>query len=273
MILDGHIHIWEGCQDREGFWTRLKDYGIDGGSVISVPPASFSFFHSTSTWQQRLENLFYWVEFHPTLYPFYWIDPLEEDALAQVDAAIQAGVKGFKVICNHFFPGDDRAIEVFTHIAHSRKPILFHSGILFDYEVSSIFNRPVAFEPLLRIPGIRFCLAHISWPWCDELIALYAKFHSMRQQKPDKDYPEMFVDITPGTPECYRRDALTKLLTLGMEKYIIFGTDSHTNTYDGAAIQQGPISYDNKIYEDLGIGKQSVEDIYSCNLMRFVGDS
>ena len=71
---------------------------------------------------------------------------------------------------------------------------------------------------------MRFSLAHISWPWCDELIAAYGKILNASASRADYR-GEMFVDITPGTPTIYRREALTKLFTVGydIQDNVIFG--------------------------------------------------
>ena len=63
-------------------------------------------------------------------------------------------------------------MEVFRTISQADRPILFHSGILWDGKPSGPYNHPAGFESLLEVDGLRFCLAHISWPWCDELIAV-----------------------------------------------------------------------------------------------------
>lgn len=122
MILDGHIHVLDLTEDRDGFLKKLGHAEINGGLVISLPPPAFPF-----------------------------VAP------------------------------------------------------------SSQYNRPSEFEPLLEINGLKFSLAHISWPWCDELIAVYGKFLNAYAGNPDHSV-EMFIDITPGTPPIYRQEVLTKLL-------------------------------------------------------------
>ena len=87
MILDGHIHIDKGEARYEDFIERLKESGIDGGLVISLP--LYSFESKPSSPQERLDNLFEWTASDPDLYPFYWIDPLEKDALDQVERDIR----------------------------------------------------------------------------------------------------------------------------------------------------------------------------------------
>lgn len=272
MILDGHIHIENNDMDRDTFLERLKTAGVDGGVLLSLPPDSFASFNSGKhTPIERLENLFKWVGGNPNLYPFYWIDPLEADAQDQVKLASEYGVKGFKVICDRFYPGDEKAIKVFKAIANVNKPILFHSGILWDGKASSSYNRPSAFEPLLNIDGLKFSLAHVSWPWYDENIAVYGKFLNAYSKRPDLSV-EMFIDITPGTPPIYRREVLAKLFTVGydIENNVIFGTDSYANNYNCKWVTEW-IERDNKIYKELSLKDETINNVYSENLLRFLG--
>ena len=273
MILDGHIHIGKGPEDRADFVQRLQSAGIAGGVVISLPPPSFAETAGAPSVDERLDNLLFWVENQPDLYPFFWIDPLEDAAIEQVQQAVERGVVGFKVICSSFFAGDARALRVFRAISQAKKPILFHSGILWDGRPSAPYNQPAQFEALLEVEGLRFALAHISWPWCDELIAVYGKFLNAYARRPDFSV-EMFIDLTPGTPPIYRAEVLTKLLTVGYDvgRNIIFGTDCHTNDYNGAWTQEW-IRRDREIYQSLGLSEDGIEQIFSENLRQFIAPS
>ena len=271
-VFDGHIHILPDTEvNCSEFYRKLDLAGVDGGVVISLPPAGFDVARGSLNTKERLDNLFCWVEGHPNLYPFYWIDPLEEDAGEQVQTAIQRGARGFKVICNNFFPGEERALDVYATVAKAGKPILFHSGILWDGRPSSRYNRPAEFEVLLDIEGLRFALAHISWPWCDECIAVFGKLVNARTQGSGSS-SEMFIDIAPGTPPIYRKDALTKLFTVGYDlaRNVIFGTDAVTNQYDETWAQEW-IRRDNEIYATLGLDEATRQAIYADNLHRFIG--
>jgi predicted TIM-barrel fold metal-dependent hydrolase len=271
MILDGHIHIGEGPVKGEDLRKKLTAAGVDGGVILSMSPKSFDYAGEGITWEKRLDNLFAWAKTGPELYPFYWIDPTEEDAVVQVKAAVEKGVAGFKVICNHFHPGDSKALKVYGEIAKAGKPLLFHSGILWDGKVSSLYNRPAEFEALLDIDGLKFALAHVSWPWYDENIAVYGKFLNAYSSRPDLSV-EMFIDITPGTPPIYREEVLTKLFTVGydIENNILFGTDCSANDYNTAWTKEW-IARDNGIYGKLGLDENAVNRIYSGNLKRFLG--
>jgi predicted TIM-barrel fold metal-dependent hydrolase len=121
------------------------------------------------------------------------------------------------------------------------------------------------------IPGLRFSLAHISWPWCDECIAVYGHFQSNKHSGRIKD-SEMFIDFTPGTPPVYRKEAIDKVLTSGAEcrDNILFGVDCVANNYssDYAA---SIIARDNDIFASLCLGDDFKEKYYEKNLMRFLG--
>lgn len=271
MILDFHVHIFPGPVEPDRLRTQMRDAGVDGALLISNAPKCFGVWTDDTSTQDRLDNVFEWVAGNPSMYPFFWIDPTEEDALKQVDMAVEAGVMGFKVICGHFYPNDERAMPVFRAIAAAGKPILFHSGILWDGHDSSRYNRPAEFEVLLDIAGLKFAMAHISWPWCDELIAVYGKFLSAHKQR-QGEVSELFIDMTPGTPRIYREDALRKIFTVGynVRENVLFGSDQVTRNYKSDVVS-GLISRDKETMRALGVEDDVIDAVFGGNLKRFVG--
>lgn len=265
------MHIYEAEGDRDDFLRRLRAAGVDGGVVISLAPACFTLVGERCSNARRLENLLWWCAASPNLYPFYWIDPLERDALQQVSRAVRAGVRGFKVICGRHYPGDPRAMRVYRAMAAAQRPLLLHSGILWDGQPSSQYNRPVEFEPLLEIPGLRFALAHMSWPWCDECLAVYGKLQNARQRRGGR-CAEMFIDLTPGTPLIYRRDALRRLFTIGNVEadHVIFGSDASTVGYDVAGVRRW-MRFDRAAYRRLGLSRAAVASVFGGSLRRLLG--
>jgi predicted TIM-barrel fold metal-dependent hydrolase len=131
----------------------------------------------------------------------------------------------------------------------------------------------MGFEALIDIEGLRFSLAHASWPWCDECIALYGKFLAAKSGS-GAPSAEMFIDITPGTPQIYRRELLTKLFTVGydIENNIVFGVDCSFDDYAGQWAKQWS-DLDRSIYADLGVDSAVMDKVFGGNLRRFVGIS
>lgn len=270
MILDAHVHVWDGEINQAKLLERMHAGGVDGGNLFSQAPASHAGALHAGSPEARVNNVLAWCENAPTLHPFFWIDPVETDAVAQVAMAVEKGVVGFKVICDHFYPADERAMRTFRAITAAGKPIMFHSGILWDGKPSSQYNRPGNFEALLDIPGTRFSLAHISWPWIDECVAVFGKISTARRRS-GADV-EMFIDTTPGTPKIYRRDALTKVFTVGYDVAgsVIYGSDCTAGRYDGEYARMW-VDRDRGILQDLEVDAAVIDNVFAGNLLRFLG--
>lgn len=275
MILDCHIHITDQLDPPEVFQSKLQQAGVGGGIVFSYHPAGFdNATPSKGDAGRRIEQVMEFTRSLPEVSPFFFIDPTEPDAADQVDEAVAAGIAGFKVICTHHLPADPRALPVYQRIARAGRPMLFHSGILYNDGPSAEFNRPGNFEPLFYVEGLRFAMAHISWPWCDELIAVFGKWNYLANEKPGGINSELFVDLTPGTPGIYRKEALGKLLTVAypsLPDHMLFGTDcSSVYNVDNATLF---IERDQAIYDELGVSQQVRQGIFGGNLQAFLGKS
>ena len=157
-------------------------------------------------------------------------------------------------------------------IAKGGKSVCFHSGILWNGIPSGHFNRPVNWEYMLNVPKLKFSMGHCSWPWIDECIALYGKIQHAHSSQPD--LCEMFLDLTPGTPVIYRRELITKLITVGydVKHNILFGTDSNISDYRVEWSRKWQ-DIDNGLYEELGVDAETRRRIYSDNILRFFGAS
>lgn len=268
---DAHIHVMPGKPDHDRFVSAVKSAGIDGGALFTENPDPVGPLSPVAPEPERaIDNLLAWLGGEPNFFPFYWINPTAPDALDLVDLALSKGMAGFKVLPGTFMPGDERALPVYRKIAEAGKPVMFHSGILWDGRYSSCYTRPGNYEALLAVPRLRFALAHISWPWCDECIAVFGKLLNAIQMWGD-DTPEMFVDITPGTPPIFRRDALTKLFTVGydIDDHVLFGTDGMTPDY-GVEWSRTWQKRDGEIYSELGLSAGQVDGIYRRAFQRFL---
>lgn len=267
---DVHVHMFKKEQNPEGLLARLDRAEIYGAGIFSCPPQEYDEGGLKSV--ERLELLLHLTAAAPDrLIPILWVHPEEPDVLDLVKEAAGRGVRGFKIICNNFHVYEDKSMELLHAIADLGKPAMFHSGILWDQTPSSQFNRPLDFESLIEVPRLRFSLAHCSWPWYDECLALYGKFLTVGQREDSKG-TEMFFDLTPGTPAIYRRDLLTKLLTVGYDttRNILFGTDCSAENYADAWTREWT-DRDNGIYREIGVGEETLEYIYEKNARRFFG--
>jgi predicted TIM-barrel fold metal-dependent hydrolase len=127
------------------------------------------------------------------------------------------------------------------------------------------------YDALIEIPNLRFCLAHVSWPWYDECIAEYGKFAYNKRVK--SNAPEMFIDVTPGTPPVYREEVFRHLLlSYNMRNNLMFGTDCNTDGYSIAQSTKWQ-NIDDPLYERFVEGdvEDFKEHIYGKNFLRFIG--
>ena len=161
-------------------------------------------------------------------------------------------------------------MEVWRYITKTGKPVMFHSGILWDSSASADFTRLINYEPLLFIPGFRFSMAHVAWPWCDEMIALYGKSNYLRGANGDKA-AELYIDLTPGTPPSFREEVFMKLFGTGYSlDRIMFGTDNCIYDYNTEAAKRWH-KLDMSIYEKMGLEKEVIDRVYGGAFLRFIG--
>ena len=199
---------------------------------------------------------------------FAWIEPRLKNAIQNIEEAVtKFECKGIKMIPDHWYPYEPKFFPLYEKIQELDVPILFHSGILFGFKDSSRFCRPCNYEALINFPDLRFALAHISWPWTDECIALLGRFMAnvRREERPKK--VQMYIDITPGTPPFYRREALRKALLYGAEDYMIFGSDSLATDFHYA---KEIAEMDRGIIKELGYSNETIRKIQGKNIERFL---
>lgn len=267
-IFDGHIHARRGEADPEGMIHNMDKAGIYGGCVFSNQPARYG--ENGSTFEERMEQLNAWTKgCEDRLFPVLWIHPYEEDIIEHIHEAVDRGVCAFKIICNDFYICDEQPMAVLREIAGTGKPVFFHSGILWDSSVSSQYNRPLNWEALMGIEGLRFSMGHCSWPWTDECIALYGEFLNALTTR---NAAEMFFDITPGTPEVYREELLRRLYNCGYDvgDNVFFGSDASADDYKSQWPKKW-LEIDGKIMDRLGVSKANRQKLYHHNLLRFLG--
>ncbi len=269
-IMDSHTHLGFAKNEK-----TIKEYigniEIAGACVFSPPPLEYDPQIGKDFYTRLKEVINFTAEYKDILFPIVWIHPYEEDIFKKIDICAEKDIAGFKIICSNFHVGEEQVIEVLKHISNIGKPVFFHSGILWDGQNSSIYNRPANWEALINIKGLKFSLGHCSWPWTDECIAVYGKFLNAASKG---DKAEMFLDITPGTPEIYRRDLLTKLFSVGYDvgNNIFFGTDCNAEAYNSSRLSNW-LKIDKELLDELGVSKEVRKNLYYNNILRFLGKS
>lgn len=265
---DMHIHCHDKPVDPQKLLQQMASCGIYGGVVMSRYPKEYK--PDGFDAEKRINQVLDICRDYPErLFPVLWIHPHEPDALAVAEEAVQRGIVGFKMICNNYYVSDPEAMALVRKIAELGKPIIFHSGILWDGGDSSKYNRPLHWECLVNIKGLRFSMGHCSWPWIDECIALYGKFLNAYTNGMGA---EMFFDITPGTPSIYRKELLTKLYTVGYDvaDNVFFGTDCGAGDYNSNWAGKW-LDMDGAILRELGADEAIFRKLYHDNLLRFLG--
>ncbi len=267
-IIDSHTHLGF-VKPEKSIKEHIDNMEISGACVFSPPPIEYDS-ELGMDFDARLDRVISFTsEYKDILFPIIWIHPYEEDIFKKIDICAEKDIAGFKIICSDFYVSEEQVIEVLKHISKTGKPVFFHSGILWNGQNSSKYNRPANWEALINIKGLRFSMGHCSWPWADECIAVYGKFLNAASKG---DKAEMFLDITPGTPEIYRRDLFTKLFTIGydIENNIFFGTDCNADSYNSSWLKK-LLETDKKLLDELGVSKKVRENLYYNNTMRFLG--
>ncbi|MGQ9732871.1 MAG: amidohydrolase family protein [Candidatus Zipacnadales bacterium] len=158
------------------------------------------------------------------IFGLIFANPRAEAMVEEIERGlVEHGLRGVKMIPDHWSPTDDLVAPIYKKLRELGKPIQFHSGILYGFGDSSRFCRPVLYEALLNFPGVRFSLAHIGWPWVDECIAVFGRFRAAAGHRTENS--QMWIDTCRGTPDAWREEALRKAVPFcGIER-LMFGID------------------------------------------------
>ncbi len=288
MIIDCHVHSL-GLETVNAVVKGMDEAGIDKAVIFSPYPVSipcdriipktvagvtrhleFSYPNVTSEKQReavefisRLQS-----EAPDRIIGFVWLEPRLKKAVQILEWAVTSKeIKGVKMIPDHWYPYDEFMYPIYEKIEKLDVPVIFHSGILFGFKDSSRFCRPVNYEVLLSFPDLRFALAHISWPWVDECLALWGRFRASLEEIGGE--MRMFIDITPGTPLMYRKDSLQKLIAYGAEDHMLFGTDCIAGGLERGKLH---VARDTSILRQvIGASREVINKIMGENALRFLG--
>jgi len=252
-IVDCHVHI-RGEVDPAGLLRQLDANGVDRVILLSRPERV----SLEKTRQNLLEAA-----------PLPKADPERISCLAWVNPSIagmgdlaaealeQMGYAGIKIIPDHWYAYEERLEPFWERMDALGASILFHTGILYGWEDGSRFCRPVYLEKLIHYPNIRFAMAHISWPWCEEALAVMGRMRAA--QRDGNPRWQSYIDITPGTPAHIRRQALANAVEFCGPERIMFGTDSKAPDY--MVKQKEMAARDLGIFAELGLDDSQIQRI------------
>ena len=221
MIIDAHLHC-TGRETRDDVLRSLDESGTDVGVLLAPFLSDGYSLADAASLQRANDHLAKLVRgASDRLVGMAVVNPLHKSAVNDLRRAIDAGLTGCKMVPSGWYPYDDAVQPVFAEAGRLKLPLLFHSGIFIDGR-SGRFCRPVFFEALRDHPGVRVALAHLSWPWTDEAIAvgLIDRIHGV----PDEDCVFRF-DLSFGPPPPYRLDAIRRALEVLGPGSLQFGSD------------------------------------------------
>lgn len=268
MAIDVHVHS-SGGEDGSKILAAMDKVGLERVVLFGVPPHRSDWGSGDSgkdAHRKMVDELARVVSVDPDrIIGFAWIEPSLPDALEGVDYALgEKNLHGIKMIPNHWYPADERAQSCYKKIEEYGRPLLFHTGILWGQSDTSQYCRPAFFEIMFKYPGIRFAMAHISWPWTDECLAVNGKFKFNQ-----KGEWTSYIDITSGAPRIWKVEALRKALCYLGDTHIVYGSDCHLP--EGAEFARTRLHEDKEMLQEAGASEESIERIMSANALRWLG--
>ena len=252
-IVDCHVHMLDQVSDASAIIDAMDRNGVERMLVLSKNERKS--LELTQRNLQQTKDLC--DQAQNRLTPIAWLEPTISGMADLAKAALcDMGFAGIKIIPDHWSVNEERLEPWWALMNELAAAILFHTGILYLHEDGSRFCRPVYLEKLLHYPRIRFAMAHISWPWCEECLAVMG-----RMKAAGNPQWQSYIDITPGTPGHIRKQALANAIDFCGPDRLMFGTD---DSIPGAlSYQKRCIDTDLGIFDELGLDTPQKERIFS----------
>ena len=135
----------------------------------------------------------------------------------------ELGLRGFKLVADRWDAEQEEVLPLWQEMANLGTYAVFHTGIFMD-ERSSTYCRPAYYEGLHRVQHFTGQLAHLGWPWVDEMVGMLM----MEGEHPDEGGDDQFplvADISFGAPPDWRIETLRKALDMLGPQRLVYGGD------------------------------------------------
>jgi predicted TIM-barrel fold metal-dependent hydrolase len=200
------------------YYARLDIFGvlftIDGETATGRPPVPSN------------DDVAAIVQRYPQQFTaFGAIDPWKgEAALSEMErCAKELGMKGLKFMPNmqQFFPNDEQFYPIWELAQQLGLVVLIHSGTTGvgaghpgGGGVKLKYSRPIPYIDDLAadFPELKIIMAHPSWPWQDEQLAMLV--HK----------PNVFMDLSGWSPKYFQPSLVQYANNLVTDK-VLFGSD------------------------------------------------
>jgi predicted TIM-barrel fold metal-dependent hydrolase len=275
MPIDVHVHC-KGGEDGNKILKAMDEVGLERIVLMSAPPHWSMHSRRPQAVGHRtvIDDIARTVAPDPKrMLGFAWIQPTLSDAVEMVDYALgEKGLGGVKMIPDEWYPDAPCAQECYRRMEVYGGPLLFHSGILWTRGNTSQYCRPAGFEIMMGFPKIRFALAHMSWPWTDECIAVCQKLRWTQTYQEGEELGEewtCYIDITTGAPRIYKVDAMRKTKALIGDSHLMYGSD--------CADAENPEAYRHNLHEDreimaeAGYTAEEIDRVMNTNALAWLG--
>lgn len=240
QILDAHTHLSgsETGETPEGIIACMDACGVDKAFVFAPLldvhswQLSTEHLHDVRTHNDYCANI---CNYAPErLLGFCVLNPapaLANGSLAQAVTYMieevrrcyhDLGLRGIKMVPTHWYPDDPHLIPLYQEIANLGMYVVFHSGIFLDGQQGR-FCHPANFEIIREVPTLKVQLAHLSWPWVDECIAVLAMETFIHGNDPVQW--QFRADLSFGPPDDWQLESWQRAVYSLPHAMLCYGSD------------------------------------------------
>ena len=193
---------------------------------------------------------------------FASIDPNSEQALGDLEYAFnELGLSGLKLHPSRqrFYPNDAKLDPIYELCVQYNKPIIFHSGFTWQPESLARYSHPLNFEEVaVRFPNLRFCLAHMGFPWVKESAMLLLKYPNVYA-----DTAALYFDSAwEFYEQVFKKEIVLTWLDRSIRHQVMFG--SNMPRWEQMRML--------KALKGLGLREETLDLITRQNALEFLGE-